>query len=467
MKLLAFSLVLLVACHQATAQGLTFTSTTYAVGSGPTYLAVADVNCDGKLDLICPLNSFDCADPGGNNGQGNTLLVLTNNGSGGFGTNATLTVGTGVIDVVAADVNGDGYVDLVSANRAANTLTVLTNNGSGGFGFSATLTVGNGPSCVVAADVNGDGKLDLICANSHANTLTVWFNNGSGGFVSNATLTVSNGPYCVTAADVNSDGYVDLITANYGSDASHGNTLTVLTNNGAGVFGFNATLAVGDRPDWVAAADVNGDGKLDLICANFGGNSWTVLTNNGSDGFVTSATISDPLPVGFVADNFAVGDFDGDGRVDLVCGTSGPGCNGGDNYLIVLTNNGSGSFGYSTTLRAGNKTNPVAADLNGDGKLDLAVANYLDGTVTVMMNTTIFPTPTLTPKLTIKLQGNGVRVAWPSLSPGWSLQQNTDLRTSKWLPSGYSGYAIADDGTNKSLTLPFPTGNLFFRLIHP
>lgn len=239
----------------------------------------------------------------------------------------------------------------------------------------------------------------------------------------------------------------------------------------------SSTYPVGSGPVMPAVADLNGDGKLDLIipiavftCAdpahNSSGNTLMVLTNNGSGGFGVNATLFDPL-VGFVADAFAVGDFNGDGYVDLICGTSGPGCSGGDNYLIVFTNNGSGDFGYNTTLLAGNKTNPVAADLNGDGQLDLIVANFLDGTVTVLMNTSVFPPSSLTPKLTINLEAKDVRVAWPSVSPGWSLQQNTDLRTPNWLPSGYDGYGIADDGTNKSITMPPAHGDLFFRLLHP
>jgi hypothetical protein len=287
------------------AQSPTFTANTYAAGSGPGPVAVTDVNGDGKLDLICPISIFDCAYPG-HNSQGTNLVVLTNNGSGSFGPNATLTVGAGPLSVGAADVNGDGYVDLISANITDNTLTVLTNNGGGGFGFSATLAVGDGPSCVVAADVNRDGLLDLICANNHTNTLTVLTNNGSGGFGFSATLAAGNLPYWVAAADVNGDSRVDLISADFGSGTLPGNTLTVLTNNGAGGFGFSVTLTVGGRPDCVAAADVNGDGKLDLISANFLDNTWTVLTNNGSGGFVTSATLSDPL-AGFYPDSLTVG----------------------------------------------------------------------------------------------------------------------------------------------------------------
>ena len=95
----------------------------------------------------------------------------------------------------------------------------------------------------MAADVNGDGKLDLISANVNDNTLTVLTNNGSGVFGSNATLTVGSYPNCVVAADVNGDGKSDLISANSGGGT--GNTLTVLTNNGSGIFGSNATLNVG------------------------------------------------------------------------------------------------------------------------------------------------------------------------------------------------------------------------------
>ncbi len=147
------------------------------------------------------------------------------NSTGTFTNSFTLNVGSQPVAVVAADVNEDGLMDLISANYGANTLTVLTNNGSGGFGSNATYAVGSQPQSIAAADINGDGHVDLIGANFFANTLTVLTNNGSGGFALASTLDVGKGPSSVTVADVNGNGGVDLISANQSA-----NTLTVLTN---------------------------------------------------------------------------------------------------------------------------------------------------------------------------------------------------------------------------------------------
>ena len=154
------------AVNSATAQGLTFTTNTYHVGNGPT-LAVADVNGDGELDLITA------------NYSTNTLTILTNNGFGGFGFYATLTVGQHPGNVVFVDVNRDGSLDLVSCNHLDNSLTILTNNGSGVFGYNITLPVGYFPQYVTAVDINGDNSPELISANyTSPGTLTVYTNIG-------------------------------------------------------------------------------------------------------------------------------------------------------------------------------------------------------------------------------------------------------------------------------------------------
>ena len=99
--------------------------------------------------------------------------------------------------------------------------------------------------------------------------------------------------------------------------------------------------------------------------------------------------------------------------------------------------------------------------------MDLITANLFDNSVTVVTNATAFLAPAVTPVVAISRSDIGMLVSWPSASAGWSLQQTLDPGSPNWLPSGYSGYGIADDGVNKSLTISPPLGNSFFRLLHP
>jgi hypothetical protein len=437
--------MLLIMVHQAAAQNGGFApAVSFDVGPGPAYATGVDANGDGKTELLISANTGD-----------STLTVLTNNGSGGFGSNDTLNVGSSPLCVVVADVNGNGRPALISANFGDGTLTVLTNNGSGGFGSNDTLVVGAFPTYVAAADVNGDGKIDLICANYGDNgsgsTLTVLTNNGRGRFVLATTPSVGNGPYAVVAVDVNGDGKMDLISA----DAVD-STLTVLTNNGSGRFGFYATLPVGTFPQSVAAADVNGDGKKDLISANTTGGTLTVLTNNDSGQFGLNATLNVGLSTNSAPASVVAADVNGDGKMDLIS------ANFGDNTLTVLTNNGSGRFGLSSTLDAGQGPNSVTAvDVNGDGLPDLVIADYIDDAILLLLNTNTPPPPTLA----ISLTGpQTVVVSWPKSAAGFVLQQNSNLTTMNWL--GFSG-TINTNTTTKSATISPATNNLFFRLRHP
>jgi hypothetical protein len=344
-------------------------SSSPAVGQEPVSVTAADVDGDGKVDLISA------------NLRDGTITVLINNGSGGFGYSATYNVGLDPVLVTAADVNGDGLVDLISANEFGNRLIVLTNNGGGGFVSNATYNVGNQPFSVAAADVNGDGWVDLICANYKDDTLTVLTNNRSGGFGSSAIYNVGNGPRSVVAADFNGDGKVDLICANYDT-----NTITVLTNNGSGGFSSSATSIVGNGPISLTVADVNGDGKADLICANNRDDTLKVLTFNNRGTASRVATYS----VGNGPVSVTTADVNGDGKVDLIC------ANINDSTLTVLTNSLDQSktgldFGFYATYQVGSGPISVtAADVNGDGKLDLICANRIDNTLTVLVNSAAF-----------------------------------------------------------------------------
>jgi hypothetical protein len=290
------------------------------------------------------------------------------------------TAGATVYSLTAADINGDGTMDIITANDITNSVTVLTNNGDGVFGSNATYAVGDQPFCVAAADLRGSGKMDLVSANFGAlgegNTLTVLTNNGSGIFGSNATYIVGTGPSWVVAADLRGIGKLDLVSANEGYYA---HSLTVLTNNGSGIFGSNATYTVGNGPFCVVAADVNGDGKLDLISANFSDSTLTVLTNKGNGTFKVSATLYAGVYPKFVT----AADLNGDGRVDLICANQ----YSFTNTLKVLTNNGTGVFGSNATLTVGLDPHcVVAADLRGSGKMDLVSADQTSHTLTVLTN---------------------------------------------------------------------------------
>lgn len=442
LALAAFSLF--IAVNPLSAQGLTFTTNNYTVGSHPYGVVAVDLHGNRKPDLICA------------NDTDKTLILLTNDGTGILSSNSAIKLSINPDYLQAADVNGDGYVDLIPASTSTS-FPIYTNNNNGALGLSATLKVGQGQNSVEVADVNGDGYMDLIAC--YNNNLMVFTNNGLGIYGSNATYTVGSGPNYVLIKDINGDGKPDLITPNQG-----GNSLTILTNNGFGIFGSNATLRVGVFPTYVVSMDVNGDEKPDLICCNCGGwpngtgTTLSVLTNNGYDFFGSNAT----LTVGLGPVWIDAVDINGDGRLDLVT------ANSSTNTLTVLTNNGSGGFGYNTTLHVGGKPYcVVAADLNGDGKMDLISANGSTNNITVLLNTYAFSPATNAPALTMNLQGKNTRVTWPLDSPGWSLQQNSNLTQPAWIPSGYDGNMITDDGTNESLTLPPLTGEMFFRLIHP
>jgi len=452
-------IILLVTAISVRAQDLTaFVRSTFSTSAAayPYSVIPVDINSVGKPDLV----EVNFGDQGG----GNTLTVFTNNGNGAFGSNATLTVGFSPTCVIAADVNGDGKPDLicanfgydsVSGNITGNTLTVLTNNGAGKFGLKSTLTVGGGPYTVLAADINQDGWPDLIC--SYTNGLTLLTNSGNGNFGSNATIYLGYATTSIVAVDVNGDGKIDLVTANPTS-----NTLTVLTNNGKGVFSFKSSLVVGAGPRCVVAADINGDGKPDLISANYGttpgiyGNTLTVLTNNGKGDFGSNAT----LTVGSAPWCVVAADINDDGKPDLISTDNSIGS------LTVLTNNGTGAFGFYTRLSVGSgSAHPVSIapiDVNGDGLLDLVIANYTESLQTVLTQVIVVPPAlNITPN-----RANQFNVSWSSFYNGFAIQTNGDLTTTNWLTCSNSISVTGVGGTNFFTTFTtLPPTNLFFRLM--
>jgi uncharacterized protein (TIGR03437 family) len=292
-------------------------------------------------------------------------------------------VGSAPRSVAVADINGDGKPDLVAANFNGNNITVLLGNGSGGFTAApgSPFVVGTNPQSVAAADFNGDGKPDLVTANLNGNNITVLLGNGSGGFTAapGSPFAVGISPIFVAVGDFNRDGKLDIVTANSGD-----NTATELLGDGSGGFvaAPGSPFVVGMNPASVAVGDFNGDGKLDIVTANSGDNTATELLGDGSGGFAAAA--GSPFAVGTNPRSVVVGDFNGDGELDFVM------ANAGGNSITELLGNGTGGFTPATGNPFAVGTNPVSiavADFNGDGKPDLAIANLGDNTATVLLNT--------------------------------------------------------------------------------
>ncbi len=413
-------------------------------------LAVADVNRDGKLDLLLTFYcTSGCTADGGvavflGNGDG-TFQAPVNYDSGGYGTTS----------VAVADTNGDNKPDLFVGGCGGHSscigggVSLMLGNGDGTFAAPVNFYSGGQPSFVNAADVNGDGSIDLILGNGG---VVVALGNGDGSF--RAPVTYGSGglnPASLAIGDLNDDGSLDLLVANEcvssGSCADASGNVSVLFGKGDGTFkpavqygsGGNdaVSVAVGDVTDGgkplvvvanecfnttncqegsvgvlvgkgngvllaagtndsgeygvqsLTLADVNRDGKPDLLLANqcrsssdCAGGSISVLLGKGDGTFQPAVTYNSG---GFTATSVAVGDVNKDGKPDLVvaneCTVSNScGFGNGDVLIGVLLGNGDGTFQPAVTFSAGGVGIPAAhpltlADVNHDGKLDLIISN--------------------------------------------------------------------------------------------
>ncbi len=317
------------------------------LGSNP--IAVGDFNGDGILDVAVLNNN----DPG-------ILTVLLGNGDGTFSTKFSLSVGIFSGFITVGDFNGDGVPDLLIPNCCGYPLTVLLGNGDGTFSAKTPSLAVSG--YIVVADFNGDGIQDLAVA---GDGLTVLLGNGDGTFTTKSSPPVGNGADAVVVADFNADGIPDLATANY-----YDGTVTVLLGNGDGTFTAKSAPSAGYYPRWITAADFNGDGIPDLAVANSVGSTIHVLLGNG-DGTFNAVFDS---AVGSTPETILVGDFNGDGIPDLATGNYF-----GDSISILL-GNGDGTFTAEPSPVLGYQ--PVASsfaigDFDGNGTLDMVTSEMV------------------------------------------------------------------------------------------
>ena len=277
----------------------TFTPRTdYAACTGAHETTLADFDADGDLDLAVACWG------------GSVISVLRNNGSGAFTAPATYGSGANPHSIVNADFNGDGRADVAVANRGGNNVGVLTGRGDGTLNAVATYPVGAGPHSIRAGDLNGDGRVDLVTANDLADTVSVLLSRGDGTFDGARNSATGRVPKGVAVTDVDTDGRLDVITANTADDYPSGvlnpggNEVSVLLGDGTGGLATPVSYTVGHTPFAVQPADLDGDGRDELITANYFGNDLSVLRHLGS-GFrevTVFSGLTNPTSVRFASD---------------------------------------------------------------------------------------------------------------------------------------------------------------------
>lgn len=353
-----------------------------AAGSGAISVAAANFNGDANTDLAV-------ANPGDDN-----VTIMLGNGTGNFSEPATSPEGVGAfaISVAAANLNGDANIDLAVANFNDDTVTIMLGDGTGNFTATGTdEAAGSDPIAVAAANLDGDADVDLAVADGGADTVTILLNDGSGDFAAAASSpeTAGDDPRLVALANLDGDSDIDLATANRDSD-----NVTVLLNNGSADFAAAAGSpeSAGDGPNGIVAANLDGDADVDLATANRFSGDVSVMLNNGSGDFAAAA--SSPEMAGDNSRTIVAADLGGDGSIDLATGNAGAGIV--DNVSILL-NNGSGDFAAapSSPETVGDEPFSIAAaNLGGNASTDLAVANSDSDNVTILLND---PAPPVTP----------------------------------------------------------------------
>jgi FG-GAP-like repeat len=349
-----------------------------AVGEAPESVELADLNGDGKTDIVVA------------NFASSNVTILLGDGRGGFkpAQGSPFSAGNMPNDIGIGDFNRDGKPDLAFPNHETQHVTILDGDGRGGFkpAQASPLTTKSKPHPhgIAVADFNGDQNPDIAVESWETNQVEILFGNGHGGFSTPGPLvSVGRMPYQrLRAGDFNKDGAADIVTTNF-----EGKSLTILLSDGKGGFkeSNGSPFLAGEAPFGVAVGDLNKDGNPDLAVVNYSGSAQdskndglTVLFGDGRGGF--KIMTGSPLTTGRAPTRVAIGDMTGDGIPDIVVS------NFQSQNLTILPGNSQGNFGQASNISVGREPKGIAlGDLNGDGKADIVVANSKDNDITLIL----------------------------------------------------------------------------------
>ncbi|MFY9826890.1 MAG: FG-GAP-like repeat-containing protein [Thermoanaerobaculia bacterium] len=383
-----------------------------STASQPLGIAIADFDGDGKADLAVGIYG------------GAKVSFFLNTGSLGvisFGTGFDISVGGGPEGIAAADLNGDGLIDLVTANAASETVSVLVNRSTvGALSFSRVdLPGGHNPHGVAIGDIDGDGLPDIVVTNNGGQNVFIYRNTSNHGTLSFAgpvSYALPSFPNQLALADLDGDGKLDILVPIGNNDI-----LSVFRNTstpGAISFVARRDFPTGHQPEGIAVADLDGDGRPDVLVPASGNGSLSVLLNKSGPGAIALASHAD-FPVGSSPGSVVVRDFDQDGRLDAVV------ANGGGNSFSLLRNTRVGStLSFAPKIDFSTGPTPIriaAGDLDGDGSSDLVVSNHGDSSVSLYRDSQ--STLSCTPGSTTLCLNSGrfqVKASWRVASQGTS-----------------------------------------------
>jgi len=277
--------------------------------------------------------------------------LLRANAGGVFGNVITISAGGSATGIVQGDFNGDGVVDLVTANKNDDNISILIGNDDGTFQTANNFAAGIESQQIISGDFDVNGTLDVAMANGFSSNITILDGNGDGTFGSPENYSAST-PLDLAAGDFNNNGFLDFAVANIGDNVG------ILLNNGDGTFATQVIYSAGDQPEGITVGDFDGDGNLDIATANSLGDNCSILIGNGDGTFEAFVNYN----TNNASTDVTSGDFNNDGDLDLAVG----GAN-----LSILLGVGDGTFNAAVNYAATFSNHVNVGDFNGDGIQDI------------------------------------------------------------------------------------------------